>query len=67
MLTHCDLLLRYVLVRPEEGFERPGIGPPAIKDVVGHGALFNVNVVDIGDFQLAPFRGDQASDDVEDI
>src|SRR5919108_1504197 len=66
-----------VLVRPVDadevvdlvvGVDRlAGVAPEPLEDVVLHGAALDVPVVDVGDLQLAPARGLQGRDDVEDL
>src|SRR5215211_6862791 len=45
----------------------PGVAPEALEDVVLHAAPLDVPVVDVGDLQLAPARGLEGGDDVEDV
>src|SRR5215218_5922277 len=44
-----------------------GVAPEPLEDVVLHAAPLDVPVVDVGDLQLAPARGLEGGDDVEDV
>ena len=49
----------------QEGIEGPCVCPPSLEDAVTQAAVGQIQVVDVGDFQLSPGRGLQSADAVE--
>src|SRR5450830_2034327 len=59
-------VLRQVIGCAQRG-ECTGIRPPALQDIVRHGAGADIRIVDIRDLQFTTMRRDQGRNDIEDL